>query len=586
MPQAPDPLKRFRNRQQSLAEQWRNRLAQVDALPQLTLLGVLCGLFASGVIVSFRLLVEGSLSWALPGGAENFEALPPWLRFALPVAGGLVLTGLIYAFSARHRPTGVSHVLDRLHNHQGYLPLRNAVVQFVGGAIALISGHSAGREGPAVHLGAASASKLGQWLRLPNNSLRPLIACGVAAAIAASFNTPMAGVIFAMEVVLMEYTIAGFIPVILAAVVGTTFTQLVFGPDFAFVDGQQLTGHLGEFPAMAGMGLLIAVAAAVYIWMHSRCVQHTQSWPLWLKLPLAGLIAGAGGWLIPPVMGMGYDTINQAMTGELAAPVLVVILIGKLLFTALVLGLGVPGGVIGPTLVMGACLGGAAGYIAQWLPLEVSEPGVYAIVGMSAMMAAVLNAPLAAIIAILELTYNPGILFPGMLVVVIACLSTRWLFRCDGLFATLLSLEGKSNQPQMMQQLLSRTGVRSLMHRRFCITQRLLSPTQARALLKLQPEWLVLQEKQLLIEPAALARHLESLEEAAAPKATEQANELDLLDMPARRLEMVEISPNANLYEALQTLNKAQVDALFVRAPGGGIAGLVARDQIESYYRL
>lgn len=582
----PTSIERLRQRHQRAAERWRNRLAHVDALPQLTLLGLASGLLAGSVIIAFRLLVEGSLAQWLPEHGEFFEGLSPLTRFALPFGGALMLLALLYAVKAPTRSTGVGHVLDRLHNHQGYLSFRNAGVQFVGGAIALLSGHSAGREGPAVHLGAASASKLGQWLKLPNNSLRPLVACGVAAAIAASFNTPMAGVIFAMEVVLMEYTIAGFIPVILAAVAGTTLTQLVFGPDIVFADGQQLTGHLSELPVMAVMGIAIALAAASYIRLHRVCIQLTGRWPLWVRLPLAGLVAGSGGLLVPEVMGMGYDTIDGALTGELVGPALALVLAAKLVVTALVLGLGVPGGVIGPTLVMGACLGGAVGYLAGMLPITVSEPGVYAIVGMSAMMAAVINAPLAAIIAILELTYNPGILFPGMLVVVVASLSTRWLFRCDGLFATLLELEGKSNRPKLMQQLLSRTGVRSLMHRRFCIASRELSPTQARALLKLQPEWLLLQDKQLLIEPAALAQYLETLDNEHAEPRPENDATLDLLAIPAKRLEMAAVSPNANLYEAWQVLTQSQADALSISAPGGGVSGIVTREQLESYYRL
>ncbi|WP_286807531.1 chloride channel protein, partial [Marinimicrobium sp. UBA4209] len=331
-------------------------------------------------------------------------------------------------------------------------------------------------------------------------------------------------------------------------------------------------------------------AAATYIKLHSGCARHTGRWPLWLRIPLAGLVAGLGGLWIPEVMGMGYDTIDGALTGELIGPSLALVLVAKLVITALVLGLGVPGGVIGPSLVMGACLGGAAGYFAAMLPVTVSEPGVYAIVGMSAMMAAVINAPLAAIIAILELTYNPGILFPGMLVVVVASLSTRWLFRCDGLFATLLEQEGKSNRPKLMQQLLSRTGVRSLMHRRFSLASREITQREARELLKLKPEWIVLQDKNLLLEPASLAQHLETLEADpdTAPAADEpEAGEyLDLLAIPGRRVEMIAISPLANLYEAWQALNQSQVDALYIPAPGGGITGLVSREQLESYYRL
>lgn len=582
-------LDRLRRRRQQAAEQWRNRLAHVDALPQLTVLGLVSGLLAGGVIVAFRLAVEGPLGHWLPLSGENFEGLDAHWRFFLPVVGALLIALMFIGLNRRHHPTGILHVLDRLHNHQGRLPKGNFFTQFCGGVLALLSGQSAGREGPVVHLGAASASQLGQWLQLPNNSLRPLVACGVAAAIAASFNTPMAGVIFAMEVVLMEYTIAGFIPVILAAVAGTTITQLVFGPDIVFTEGQQLTGNLSELPLMAGLGLLVAIAASAYIRLHTGCVRLTRQWPIGWRLVLAGLIGGVGGLLVPQVMGMGYDTIDSALAGQITWQLLLLILVAKLIVTGIILGLGIPGGVIGPCLVMGACLGGAAGSVAGFLPGEVSESGAYVILGMAAMMGAVLNAPLAAMIAIMELTYNPGILFPGMLVVVVACLVTRWLFRCDGLFSTLLELDGKSNRPKLMQQLLSRTGVRSLMHRRFCHSECTLTRKQARAVLKLQPEWIVLQSKQLLVKPADLMRYLEQEAEDRPSEGAEPADQeqtLDLMAIPATRLEMTSISPNANLYEAWQALNQTRVDALYVPSIGGGISGLLTREQIETYYRL
>ncbi len=148
-------------------------------------------------------------------------------------------------------------MFKRLHNHQGRLPLFNLGLQFFAGAIALLSGQSVGREGPAVHLGAGTASQLGQWLKLPNNSLRTLVGCGVAAAISASFNTPMAGVVFAMEVILMEYSIAGFVPVILASVTGAAVAQATFGNAPAFSVAPLQMSSLSELPLIIFCGLII-----------------------------------------------------------------------------------------------------------------------------------------------------------------------------------------------------------------------------------------------------------------------------------------------------------------------------------------
>ena len=200
---------------------FRGRLATANALPQLALLGILTGLVTAAVIIAFRSLIEGAGALMLTGSAEDFESLGIAARIALVMTGAALLALLLHRYRPSARRVGVVHVMERLSRHQGYLPLKNAMIQFFGGAIALLSGQSGGREGPAIHLGATTASLFGQAARLPNNSIRTMVACGTAAAIASSFNTPIAGVIFAMEVVMMEYAIASFTPIILAAVSAT-----------------------------------------------------------------------------------------------------------------------------------------------------------------------------------------------------------------------------------------------------------------------------------------------------------------------------------------------------------------------------
>lgn len=561
-------------------ESLRDQLASADALPQLTLLGLVTGIIAGGVIVLFRWAVELPLGYFLPGNFENFEAISPILHFGLPVFGALAL-GLILQFvDKRHHATSIGHVMDRLQNHQGRMPLGNVITQFFGGAACLLSGQSVGREGPAVHLGAGSGSLLGQWLKLPANSLRPLAGCGVAAAIAACFNTPMAGVIFAMEVVILEYTIAGFIPVTLAAVAGATMTRLAFGPEIAFINAQSVMGDLRELPLMALVGLVVAIFAAAYIRLHGASCRWALNRPIALRFALAGLFTGICALWIPQIMGVGYDTISSALAGELGFALLLAIAITKLLATSISLGVGMPGGVVGPLLFIGACVGGAVGSAAQWImPGSASAIGFYVILGMGAMMGATLNAPLAAMMAILELTYNPNIIFPSMLVVIAACLTTRWVFKCDGLFQQVLRIQGKFRSAEAMEQLLSRTGVRGLIDRHLVVSDTNISTQAATQLLSHHPHWILLRDNNQLLQPADLSSYMQT----AAPD-----DYIDLQEIPARRYDLARIGADANLYEALELMNRQQVDVLWVESltDSQQPLGIISRHKIDNYYRI
>ena len=234
---------------ENLIPVFRRKLSGVDALPQLAVLGLLSGIVTGGVILLFRLAIEWPLEHFLPGqGSESFEELDLLTRGLLPLAGALGLGLFLHKLGLHDRKVGIVHIMERLNYHQGYISFRSAMVQFVSGVTTVITGQSAGREGPAVHLGAAFSSLLGQWMRLPNNSIRTLVACGCAAAISASFNTPISGVIFAMEVVMMEYTIAGFTPIVLAAVSAAIVTQAVYGTEPAFSVPALTMNSLLEIP--------------------------------------------------------------------------------------------------------------------------------------------------------------------------------------------------------------------------------------------------------------------------------------------------------------------------------------------------
>lgn len=564
------------------AESLRDQLAGTDSLPQLTLLGLLTGIIAGAVIVLFRWLVEIPLARFLPGSFENFEAATSLTHFLLPLGGALLLGLVLQGVDKRHHATSIGHVMDRLQNHQGRMPLGNMLTQFFGGATCLLTGQSVGREGPAVHLGAASGSLLGQWLKLPTNTLRPLAGCGVAAAIAACFNTPMAGVLFAMEVVLMEYTIAGFIPVTLAAVAGATITRLAFGPEIAFINAHAVMGDLRELPLMGLVGLIVAIFAAAYIRLHGLSCRWALHRPIALRFALAGLLTGTCAIGIPQIMGVGYDTISSAMAGEIGLGLLLVIALAKLLATSFSLGVGLPGGVVGPLMFIGACIGGAVGSAAQILiPGSASAIGFYVILGMGAMMGATLNAPLAAIMAIMELTYNPNILFPGMLVVIAACLTTRWAFKCDGLFQHVLRIQGKFRCNEAMEQLLSRTGVRELIDRHLAVTEHEITRAGAQQLLHHHPHWILLRDAAQLLQPADLNAYLQE-------QGTDSDSRINLQDIPARRYDLARIAADANLFEALELMNQQQVDALWVESltDSHQPLGIISREKIDNYYRI
>ena len=314
-----------------------------EGLPLLAILGLICGLVSGGLIIFFRLTMESGADLILPSGdLEGFESLSKEARFFLCVGGGLLVGLLFQSLNSKSRNVGVVHVLERLDYHQGHLPIKNAVLQFVAATISLLSGHSVGREGPSVHLGAAGGSVLGRILQVPNNSLRILVGCGVAAAISAAFNTPLAGVIFAMEVVIMEYTVIGFTPVIISAVGATTLTRILLGEDLAISAPVYELNYIFEIPLVAIMGAIIGCISAAFIQITMFTSSLFINQAIWIRTLLAGVITGLIAMLIPEVMGSGYDTVNHVLFAQIGLTGVILLTIAKLLATSTAIGLGIP----------------------------------------------------------------------------------------------------------------------------------------------------------------------------------------------------------------------------------------------------
>ncbi|MGB5177567.1 MAG: chloride channel protein [Gammaproteobacteria bacterium] len=562
------------------------RVSSLDALPQLSMLSIPVGLLSGGVIIAFRMLVDSSQAMLLPGGnIENYEGLGYLPRLLLPLAGGLII-GLVWQFLKQEtRETGVVHVMERLAYHQGRLPLRNAVAQFFGAALSIISGHSVGREGPSVHLGATSGSQIGEWLRLPNNSLRTLASCGIAAAISASFNTPLAGVIFSMEVVMMEYSVVSFAPVILSAVTATTLTRLVYGSDQVFSIPAMQLGSLLELPYVIIMGLTLGCIAALFIHLLQHTTTLSRDWPIWIRCTLGGGLVGTLGIVVPEVMGIGYDTVNQALLGQLALSVLLVITAAKIMASALGLGLGLPGGLIGPTLVIGALAGGATGIMADtWLPGDIASPAFYALIGMCTMMGATLQAPLAALTALLELTANPYIILPGMLALIAAVLVSREVFGKESVYLVLMKARGLDYRATPLTQQLRRIGVASVMEHRFESLPDVVDRHHALQALTSEPRWILITRER---QPVAL---MPAADLALQLQAQPEQEEYSLMEIPAERKEITPVDFQASLQEALGILNSNDAAALYVTRhtiPGiSRVYGVLTREDIDRSYSV
>ena len=573
-------------------ESFRRQLANVDALPQLCVLGLVSGVITGTVMVAFRLLLEAGAALYMPDGdPEAFEGLMPWLRALLPIMSITLIGLLLYRQRSTARKLGVSHVIERLTYHQGRFPLRNWLNQWWVGVVSVLGGLSAGREGPAIHLGAAASSGLGLKLRLPNNSLRVLVACGTAAGISASFNTPIAGVIFAMEVVMMEYTLMSFMPVILASTMGALVAQVMYGNAPAFRIPEVALGSLMNLPWIVVIGLVIGLMAGLFI--HISRSQRLQTLPLWLRLGVVGVGTGVLAWWFPEIQGIGYDSVAAALNNQLAINVLLALMVAKLLITAITVAGGVPIGIIGPVLVAGAATGALGGMLGGWLwPEKAADPGIYAMLGMAAMMGAVLQAPLAALMALLELTHTPTIMLPGMLVVVVACLTSRQLTGCEGFFISSVRY-GLHPLQQPLMQALSRVSVPAVMERQLVRTERMITLDQARRLLETNPMWLVIErsseDKPVLgLKAAELARWLLEHDKALDGEVPPEDELIDLLEIPGQRLEMAPIGLQATLSEAFLKLQDSALGALYVvhgyRPKQQRISGIITRGAIERYY--
>jgi chloride channel protein, CIC family len=395
-------------------------------------LAVVIGAAAGLGSVAFRDAITAVQRRTFGAGGERLydviAHLPAWRVVAVPALGGLVI-GLFVRFALPgRRPHGVADVIEAAALRSGRMSGLTGIAAAASCIASIGVGASVGREGPVVHLGAVVGSWMAGRLGLGRSLAVTLLGCGAAAAIAASFNAPIAGVFFALEVVIGHYALSAFAPVVLSSVIATMIARIHYGnfPAFA-VPGHSIVSYL-EFPSFALLGIVAAVQAIALL----RSIALVQAQSCRLPAPavagpaLAGLAVGCIALVMPHVLGVGYGATDAALRGQLGLWLLIALAVAKTAATALSLGGGFPGGIFSPSLFLGAMVGGAFGIVAtDAFPELSSGTEAYTLIGMGAVSAATLGAPISTILIIFELTSNYGLTIAVMLAVVIAVAITR-----------------------------------------------------------------------------------------------------------------------------------------------------------------
>lgn len=390
-------------------------------------IGLLSGLGAVGV----RFLIRLFQNLFFGGGGikllEPLKHLPWWYKILAPVIGGAIIGPIIYLFAREAKGHGVPEVMLATLLQGGKIRPRVAFVKALVSAICIGSGGSVGREGPLVQIGASVGSSLGQVFKLTEKQVSTLVACGAASGIAAAFNAPIAGSLFAVEIILGDFGVAAFSPIVISSVMATLVSHYFEGDFAAFMVPPYKLVSAFELIPYTILGVIAGFVALGFIWVLYFSENTFENWgfPEWLKPAIGGLAIGVMALWVPNLFGVGYETINEALHGSLALWFLLILIPVKILATSITLGSGGSGGVFAPSLFLGASTGGVIGIIFHsWFPTLTADPGAYALVGMGAVVGAATQAPITAILIIFELTNNYHIIIPLMFSCIISTLIT------------------------------------------------------------------------------------------------------------------------------------------------------------------
>ena len=395
----------------------------------------LAALVFRSLIRWFTALLSGHPDYGAAGHAPNpwVPWLGPWFVVLAPAVAGLLYGPLIYRYAREARGSGVPEVMLAVAENGGRIRPAVAVVKSLASAICIGGGGSVGREGPIVQIGSALGSALGQRLRIAEPRLKLLLACGAAGGISATFNAPIAGVLFALELLLRDFSAESAGVVLLASVTAAVIGRAAFGPAAFLSVPPFALRSLAEYGFYAGLGLCAAVVGVAFIRVRyglEDLANRVWRGPEWLRPAVGGLGLGLVLLVLPEMYGVGYPVLESAIREQYGPGLLILFLIGKIVATSLTIAIGGSGGVFTPTLFMGAMLGTAYGGVlhAAW-PDLTGPAGAYGLVGMGAVFAAAARAPMTAVVSILELTGEYQLILPLMLAVALAAGTGRLLSR-------------------------------------------------------------------------------------------------------------------------------------------------------------
>ncbi len=387
------------------------------------------------------------------------EGLAWYWRIAIPAAGGLIVGPLIYFFAREARGHGVPEVMKAVALHGGIIRARVVAVKALASAISIGTGGSVGREGPIVQIGSAFGSQVGQLFKLNSLQIRTLVGCGAAAGISATFNAPIAGALFAGEVIIGDFAVTAFTPIVISAVVAVVASRFFLGNTPAFqVPAYEIVSPLELLPYMA-VGVAAGLVAVLFIRTLSYSEELFEKIPIpeYLRASIGGALVGIIAIQLPQVYGVGYTTISAALTGALPLLTMGALVLMKIVATSVTIGSGGSGGIFAPSLFLGAMTGGFLGtLIHQYLPDSTASSGAYALVTMGAVVAATTHAPISAIIIIFELTQTIDIIPALMSACVVSTLVSQLLNR-DSIYTAKLVRQGidlyKREDPNLLKTL-------------------------------------------------------------------------------------------------------------------------------------
>lgn len=399
----------------------------------MVLIAVVIGILGGFGAIFFRFAIRffqgiffGSWQYTLDYALQ----LPWYVKFLVPAFGGLIVGPIVFYFAREARGHGVPEVMESIVLRGGAIRPRVVIAKIVASAVCIGSGGSAGREGPIVQIGSSIGSTLGQVLKVSGSRLRTLVACGTAAGIAGTFNAPIAGALFAMEILLSDFGISQFSPIVISSVAATVISRHFLGDFPAFVIPHYELVSVFELIPYIILGILAAFVALAFINLLYKTEDLFNSLriPGFLKPVIGGLMIGAIAIYFPHIFGVGYETISLALESKLTWYFLMFLIGLKVVATSLTIGSGGSGGIFAPSLFLGASLGGFVGTIIHGLfPAYTASSGAYALVGMGAVAAGAMHAPITAILIVFELTDDYRIILPLMIACIISVIITTRL---------------------------------------------------------------------------------------------------------------------------------------------------------------